>query len=111
MGSRRSSTLPVSGDGDRRELNSILASDGPFLFPEVDRLTSGGRCVRAGRRTFFVCGALSVARENLALTKRSQPGSGAHREGSKRLPCLVAFHPQKMEQTHGKNFGIEYAQK
>lgn len=79
-----------------------LASDGRFLLPEVDPFARGGRRVRAGRRTPFVGGPLCVARENLALTNCRQPASDAVREVTKRLPCVVALHPQRMEQRDGK---------
>lgn len=129
MGSRRSSTVFVSGDGDKRGLNflrggavvarrshnpevvgaiptraTIIIASGPVPIspPSVAALASGGRRVRAGRRAPFVSGPLSVARENLALTNRRQPASDAVRKGPKRLPCLVALHPQRMEQAHGK---------
>ena len=95
-----------------RNLDFELASDGPFLSPEDGRLTRGGRCVIAGRRTLSpIGGLLCVARENLSLTLRHEPGSQAPREGSERLPCVVALHPQRMEQARGKFSGIEYAQK
>lgn len=129
----------VAGSNPARA--TTLASDGPFLSPEDGRLTRGGRCVSTGRRTsfieilnptcvdvvgermcgrridtgartpFFVSGPLGIARENLALTNCRQPGSDAVREESKRLPCVVALHPQRMEQARGKFSGIEYAQK
>lgn len=72
-------------------------------LPKSCGLNSGGQRVRAGRRAcFVVCGARCAARENLVLTKRCQPGSGALREEFKRLPYLAALHPQKMENVRGK---------
>ena len=65
----------------------------PWLDKGGDASSPSGR-----RRNPFVGGPLCVARENLSLAKRSQPGSGAHREGSKRLPCVGLLHSQRMEQ-------------
>lgn len=70
-------------------------------------LARGGRCVSAGRRTLFVSGPLCVARENLALTLRHEPGSQASREGREVLPCLVAIHVHE----HGEGDGQGVAKK
>lgn len=91
--------------------NGGLPNNLPLVGCHPAPTTCGGRCVRAGRRAPFVSGPLSVARENLALTLRHEPGSHAPREGREVLPCVVGIHSQRMEQAHGKFFGIEYAQK
>lgn len=67
----------------------------------------GGQRVRAGRRTHFVGGPLSVARENLSLTNPLQPGSDRLREGSDVQPCVCALHGnnhgESREQAVAKN--------
>jgi hypothetical protein len=86
-----------------------LASDGPFLSPEVGRLTSGGRRVRAGRRTFFV--VLAAAVEGAAgISLRRQPGSDTTQDFAKsfglQAPLIVGVrHAQQHEDIAWKSTG------
>lgn len=56
-------------------------------------VTSAGTSLPRGCRRTFSSG--QIARENLSLTLRHEPGSQALREVSNRLPCLVALHVQQ----------------
>lgn len=49
-----------------------------------------------------------IARENLSVTKRHEPGSQALRNGTDRLPCFAVLHSSRMEKSHGKIAASEY---
>ena len=60
------------------------------------RHPTGGRC-----RTF-------IARENLSLSKRCQPGSVALQEVSKSDPGVGLLHSLRMEKTHAESVASAY---